>query len=555
MEIRIKYIYNPLLFGLILLLFTYCKPEKPEDIENLKLAYMAQLSLETSDILISEVTGDLEVPWEITWGPDNWIWYTEQKGTVSKVNPETHVKKQLLSIPDVHYQKSRGLLGMAIHPDFSANPFVYVHYTFIVKGEELFKDETRSRLVSYKYDQEKDTLLEPKILMDDIPGKTFHNGSRILISDELKIFLSTGDAGNTKGSQNVNLISGKILRLNMDGSIPDDNPIKGSYVYSWGHRNAQGLTFGKNNLLYSSEHGPNNDDEVNLIQAGSNYGWPNVEGFCDKSNEQQFCADSSVTEPLHAWTPTIAPSGIAYYNHDQIPEWKNSLIVGALKGRSVRILKLDEAGKKVTKHEIYFQQAFGRIRDICVSPQGDVYLATSNNDWHPKYQPEFYDNLPLDGYDKIIKLSKSSKALLAQIKPEKQQILKEELEEIALQPSLPARLVSDDDASLGENLYIQHCASCHQINGKGLEGLIPPLAETQWVTGSIDRLAAIVLKGTSEAIEVNEVMYEQEMPGYASSLEDENIAQILTYIRSHFGNDASAVLQAEVGEARKGLKL
>ncbi|UZR98736.1 PQQ-dependent sugar dehydrogenase [Chondrinema litorale] len=516
---------------------------------------MAQLSLENSEILISEVAADLEIPWEITWGPDNYIWYTEQKGTVSKVNQETKELKQLLYIPEVHYQKSRGLLGMAIHPDFEQNPYVYLHYTFIVKGEELFKDETKSRLVRYSYDAKQDTLLEPITLLDNIPGKTFHNGSRILISDNRKIFLSTGDAGNTKGSQDVSLISGKILRLNLDGSIPDDNPIKDSYIYSWGHRNPQGLAFGKNGLLYSSEHGPNNDDELNLIEAGNNYGWPNVEGFCDKSNEQDYCKDSSITEPLYAWTPTIAPSGIAYYNHDQIPEWKNSIIVGALKGRSVRVLKLDEEGKHVINHEIYFQKTFGRIRDICVSPEGDVYLATSNQDWHPKYMPEMYDHLPLKGFDKIIKLSKVSSSVLAELKPEKPLLLEKDMKEIELQASVQNRMVSAEDAQSGENLYLQHCASCHQANGQGSSGLIPPLAKTDWVTGSTDRLASIVLNGTSEAIKVNGEMYEQEMPGYASSLEDESIAQILTYIRSNFGNDASAILPAEVGEARKGLKL
>ncbi|MEM1134345.1 MAG: PQQ-dependent sugar dehydrogenase [Bacteroidota bacterium] len=556
MEISLKF-YKSYLLALIFVLLniTGCQQQNTIQIEALKEAYLAELHLTNSNLLITEVANNLEVPWEITWGPDNWIWFTEQKGTISKVNPETQEVKQLLSIPQVHYQKSRGLLGMAVHPDFTKQPYVYLHYTFLVKGEKLFNHETRSRLVSYKYDAQRDTLINSTILLDNIPGKTFHNGSRVIISSDHKIFLSTGDAGNTQGCQDINVLSGKLLRLNTDGSIPEDNPIKGSYVYSWGHRNAQGLTFGRDNVLYSSEHGPNNDDEVNLIRPSANYGWPNVEGFCDKNNEQDFCKEFSIVEPIYAWTPTIAPSGISYYDNNQIPEWKNSLIMGSLKGRSLRILKLNENGDKVIDHEIYFQKVFGRIRDVCVSPKGDVYLATSNLDWHPKFQPQMYDQLPKDRDDKIIKLSKVAPSLIAELQIDKPQVLEKEVTEIESVAEVSMMSLANKDYEAGEALYLQHCSSCHQPNGEGLPDLIPPLAKTDWVTGNTSKLIAVVLAGTSEPMEVNGKIYEQEMPGFSASLQDEEIALILTYIRSHFGNEANAVHKAFVTEERRGLKL
>jgi glucose/arabinose dehydrogenase len=133
-----------------------------------------------------------------------------------------------------------------------------------------------------------------------------------------------------------------------------------------------------NNKLYSSEHGPDNDDEVNLIVKGKNYGWPNIEGLCNTTEEQAFCALYDVAEPLIAWTPTIAPSGMTYYNSDLLPQWKNSLLMVTLKGTKLVQLKLDDAGEKVIESKDFFLNQFGRIRAVCQSPEGRIYLATSN---------------------------------------------------------------------------------------------------------------------------------------------------------------------------------
>jgi glucose/arabinose dehydrogenase len=130
--------------------------------------------------------------------------------------------------------------------------------------------------------------------------------------------------------------------------------------------------------MYSSEHGPANDDEINIIEKGRNYGWPDIEGFCNTSNEQNFCAAHNIKEPIKAWTPTIAPSGLDYYDNDEIPQWKNSLLLATLKNSRLYQLKLNTAHTSIIETNEYFTNKYGRMRDICISPSGKVYICTSN---------------------------------------------------------------------------------------------------------------------------------------------------------------------------------
>ena len=177
----------------------------------------------------------------------------------------------------------------------------------------------------------------------------------------------------------ISSLNGKILRLNLDGTVPADNPIHGNPLWTKGNRNAQGLVFA-NNILYESEHGPDSDDEINIIEKGRNYGWPTVKGFCDNGSEKTFCAANNVKEPIKAWTPTAALSGMDYYNDTLIPEWKNSLLVVALKNSRLYQLKLNAAHNAITETNEFFNGVFGRMRDVCISPDGKVYICTSNGD-------------------------------------------------------------------------------------------------------------------------------------------------------------------------------
>lgn len=316
------------------------------------------------------VISGLDTPWEILWGPDGWIWFTERKGIVGKVDPATGDSVLIKKISDVTEFGESGLMGMVLHPNFDDSPFVYVSYTY-GSGTNL-----TVKVVRFTY--QNGTLINPSTLIDNIKGNSIHDGCRLAISKDRKLFITTGDAGNTSLPQNTGSLNGKFLRLNLDGSIPADNPFPNSPVWSKGHRNPQGVVFA-NGFLYSSEHGPNNDDEFNIIKKGRNYGWPNVQGFCDPP-EQQFCNDSNVVEPLVAWTPTLAVAGIDYYGLSRIDNFKNSILMTTLKDSKLVRLELNSAGDSVINEEDYFEDKFGRLRDVLVGPDGKVYIATSNRD-------------------------------------------------------------------------------------------------------------------------------------------------------------------------------
>lgn len=338
------------------------------------------LELDSTTLQITTVANNLSVPWEILWGPDNWIWLTERAGSISRLNPETGDIIEIYDIPDCYEQQESGLLGMVLHPDFPTTPYLYVAYTYL-QGFSITE-----RLVRYTYNGT--TLIDPLILLDNIPGNSTHDGCRLLISPDNKLFMTTGDAQDQTAPQNVTAINGKLLRMNLDGSVPADNPIPGSLVWSWGHRNAQGLVLASNGIMYSSEHGPTNDDEFNIIYANRNYGWPTVQGFCNTPTETAFCNANNIVEPLAAWTPTLAVAGIDYYNHPAIPEWQNAVLMTVMKSQRLVRLRLSPDGTQLLDQTNYLQNQFGRIRDICISPIGDVYISTTNRDAYGSGQPD-----------------------------------------------------------------------------------------------------------------------------------------------------------------------
>lgn len=330
------------------------------------------IELETSTITVNTVTEDLRVPWEILWGPDNWIWLTERAGNVKRTNPKTGEVIQLLTLEDCYEEEESGLLGMVLHPTFEANPHVFLVYTYVENG-------IRERCVRYTYDEERQELVEPLVLIEGIRGNTTHDGSRLVILSDETLLMSTGDAQNLDASLDTEALTGKFLRMNLDGTIPTDNPFN-NFIYTYGHRNAQGLVLADNGNLYSSEHGPNNDDELNFIAKGQNYGWPEVRGFCNGFLEQIYCDANETVEPLKAWTPTLGVAGIDYYNHEAIPEWRNSILLTTLKHSDLRVLQLNEAGDEIVDEQVFLDKQFGRLRDVCISPDGRIFLAVSNRD-------------------------------------------------------------------------------------------------------------------------------------------------------------------------------
>jgi glucose/arabinose dehydrogenase len=318
------------------------------------------------DLKTRVLAANLTMPWELVYGPDGLIWFTEKSGKISRINPSNGQVSLLHTITEVRIQGEGGLLGMAIHPNFSSNPYVYVFYGY---GSNY-----KNKLVRLTFSN--NALSSPLTLLDNIPASNNHNGARLLISGD-KLFLTTGDAEDLNTPQNINSLAGKILRLNLDGTIPADNPFSNNPVWSYGHRNPQGLTF-VGNKLFSSEHGPSSDDEINIIEKGRNYGWPNVTGKCNATNETAFCTQNNVAESIIEWTPTIAPSGMTYYNSNYIPQFKNSLLLCLLKDTRLKQLILNDTQTSVREVKDFYIGEFGRLRAVCQSPEGKVYFCTSN---------------------------------------------------------------------------------------------------------------------------------------------------------------------------------
>lgn len=351
-----------------------------------------------TELQVREVVDGLDVPWEIKWGPDGFLWITERDGIVSRINVETGEKHVILDIQNQVWQSAEsGLLGMEIHPNFNqGSPYVFLAYTYLSGGQ-------KEKIVCYEYDSNTDQLVNEVVLLGDIPANSTHSGCRLLALNDLTMLITTGDVQEWMSAQDLTELSGKTLRMSINtedgsivGTVPIDNPIAGSYVWSWGHRNAQGLALSPDGTIYSSEHGPSNDDELNVLQPGGNYGWPNVQGYCDNQwvdyyyaedlsgsySETDYCEDNDIIDAIwSSGSSTIATSDIIWYDHPSIPEFQNTLLMTVLKDKTLVRFELSSDGSEVEGYTEFFNNNWGRLRDICVSPDGKIYLATNGQGW------------------------------------------------------------------------------------------------------------------------------------------------------------------------------
>ncbi len=361
-----------------------------------------QLTHQVGNTTLTEydvVTG-INLPWELVWGQDDFIWCTLRSGKVLHIDPYTGAYTELLS-KTVPYGGATepGMLGLALHPDFPDTSKVYIVYNYN-EGQNV-----KERISSFTYNGS--ALVDEVVLIDAIAGNGIHNGSRIVISPDRKIFMTTGDTGDGGvSSQNLSSLNGKVLRMNLDGSFPADNPWPNSYVFSYGHRNGQGLCWGPNGALIESEHGQNNSDELNAILPGKNYGWPQVEGACNTTTEMAYCAANPIQEPLLEWSPCRAVCGLEYYTHPAIPEWQNCILMAVLGGLNSQYERLSvihftasgEVASCVDSVDTYFQSFNQRIRDICVNPHtGSVYLAFNGVNY-PGYGPNIIKEFRNENY-------------------------------------------------------------------------------------------------------------------------------------------------------------
>lgn len=400
------------------------------------------------------VTG-LDYPWQITWGPDGHLWVTERKGKrLSRVNPTSGSKIVAVTIDEAYAKGSQlGLLGMALHPKLlqrTGEDYVYVAYTYMEGAES--SGTRHAKIRRYTYDSSTQTLGKPLDIISGLPASDDHNSGRLKIGPDGKLYYTIGDQGANQSWNKCNanramdlpsaadvsirdwsLYQGKILRLNLDGSTPVDNPVIGnvrSHVYSYGHRNAQGIAFAPTGRLYSSEHGPKTDDEVNLIRAGRNYGWPRVAGYIDNKaysydnwsaakptscKSLQYSAvrtpvevprlkessfvDSNFVAPLKTFGtvdddfrferpdcsgascyPSIAPSSIEFYSSNAIPNWASSLLIPSLKRGTVFRLKLSADGNSIVGEALEVWRTKNRYRDVAINPDGKTFYVVTDNE-------------------------------------------------------------------------------------------------------------------------------------------------------------------------------
>ncbi|MGD8638722.1 MAG: PQQ-dependent sugar dehydrogenase [Nitrosopumilaceae archaeon] len=318
-------------------------------------------------VKVEVVADNLKIPWSIAWAPDGTVFFTERSGHLRVIQNGELLEEAIFSL-DVGGVEG-GLLGVTLDPRYNENHFIYLYYTY---NEFL---STQNKVVRYV---ESDlTLSEDMVLIDEIPGGPFHDGGRIEFGPDGKMYITTGDAGNAGLAQDKNSVAGKILRINSDGSIPEDNPFSNSPIYSYGHRNPQGIDWDQFGNLVATEHGPTGwrgvaHDEINLIVPGGNYGWPDIIG--------EETMKGLISPILQSGDDTWAPSGAEFYDGDKIPQWVGKYFVATLRGNHLHMIDFDLEKNIVISDQKLFTGEFGRLRDVKTGPDGYLYVLTSNQD-------------------------------------------------------------------------------------------------------------------------------------------------------------------------------
>jgi glucose/arabinose dehydrogenase len=299
--------------------------------------------------------------------------FTERPGRVRVFAAGKLQPQPLFTVPDVESSGESGLMSIALHPDFASNAFLYLSYAY--------KQNQNQAVRVVRYRETPNGFTDRKIIIEEIPAAQYHAGCRVRFGPDGKLYITTGDATERELAQRLDSLAGKTLRLNDDGSVPNDNPfvnVKNARpeIWSYGHRNAQGLDWQPGSqLMFQTEHGPSGfdgpggGDEVNIVERAGNYGWPLIH------HEQER---EGLVSPLLEYTPAIAPASGMFYRGRAFPQFRGNFFFGCLRGE--RIIRVVLDGRQVLKQEKLLERKYGRIRDVAEGPDGAIYFSTSNRD-------------------------------------------------------------------------------------------------------------------------------------------------------------------------------
>ena len=339
---------------------------------------IATVGSEAGLIRVVQVAGGLEVPWSLAFLPDGRMLVTERPGRMRIVSAAGRLSRPLAGLPKVHATGQGGLLDVVLGPGFATDGLIYFSYA------EPVSRGARTAVARARLDAGGLRLLEVTRIFaqNAAPSGSSHWGSRLVFDREGNLFVTLGERFNHRDrAQDLGSHLGKIVRIRPDGTVPADNPFRNqknvlAEIWSYGHRNVQGAALHpETGRLWAHEHGPQGGDEVNIIRAGGNYGWPVIthgREYVTGLRIGEGSGRADVVAPLHVWTPSIAPSGMVFYTGSAIPQWRGSLFIGALRGSLLARLELD--GDRVVREERLLTEIGHRIRDVRQGPDGKLYL-------------------------------------------------------------------------------------------------------------------------------------------------------------------------------------
>lgn len=333
----------------------------------------------TVSVRAEQVVAGLEVPWGIMFLGNRDMLVTERAGRLRLVRDGRLVPKPVAELA-ISATGEGGLLGIVPHPEFADNRLFYLYYTAEVRGRSV------NRVERWRLSTNAASAAAERTTVANIPAARYHNGGRLRFGPDGMLYIGTGDARQPRLAQDPESMAGKVLRVTHDGQVPQDNPFQGQPAFVIGIRNTQGFDWHNETILWLTDHGPTGEmgrtghDEVNVASAGANLGWPPIYG-CENAE--------NMLAPVLTWDEAVPPGGAAIYTGDRIPEWQGSLLIGSLDSEHLHRIIFDPANpRQLQTHEVYFQNELGRLREVIMGPDGDLYVTTSNCDGRGQCPPE-----------------------------------------------------------------------------------------------------------------------------------------------------------------------